>query len=73
MGTKITSLYKIELLLDLNDQINAVHFCQSFLENKMKPETLDNMGREAYETLMATFKVLENSLSWKIEEMVKDA
>ena len=70
MTTKIIT--KIELLLDLNTQLNAVHFCQDFLEKKMKTETLDNMGTVAYGTIVGQFKVLSNSLSWKIEEMVKE-
>lgn len=63
---------RIELLLDLNNQLNAVHFCQSFLEKKMKTETLDNMGTVAYATIVDQFRVLDNSISWKIEDMVKD-
>ena len=70
MTTKFTE--KFELLLDLNSQINAVHFVQEFLEKRIKPETLDNMGVIAYETISNQFKVLNNSISWKIEEMVKE-
>ena len=73
-NTVITStINRMELLLDLNTQLNAIGFCRSFLEKRIKVSTLSNEQAIAYADALEQFAFLELSLSKQIEGMVKDA
>ncbi len=63
---------RIERLLDLNAQLTTIHFCQLLLDKRMKIHTLDNMGAIAYAAVRSQMETLEKSLTWKIEEIVRD-
>ena len=67
-----STINRMELLITLNTQLNAIGFCRSFLEKRIKVSTLSNTQAIAYADALEQFAFLELSLGKQIEDMVKE-
>ena len=67
-----STINRMEFLLDLNTQLNAINFSRSFLEKRIKISTLSDIQAIAYADALEQFAFLELSLSKQIENIVKD-